>query len=131
MRDAHQLLHHFRRGGDLGAADGAVQRFRQPVIGLLPGIGLDERARPQFLRKVLVRRTPLPRVPHPLRHRVGAIALVHVFPFEAQPYSHIDAAAASAQHGVKRNEAGYQWNRRLFARFRGAQPRSLSPNRQR
>ena len=33
----------------------------------------------------VIRGAPLPRLPQPLRHRVGAIALVHVFPFDARP----------------------------------------------
>ena len=40
MVDAHQLLHHLGGGGDLGAAHRAIDRLRQPVIGLLRRIGL-------------------------------------------------------------------------------------------
>lgn len=44
MVDAHQLLHHLGGGGDLGAAHRAIDRLRQPVIGLLRRIGLAQRS---------------------------------------------------------------------------------------
>src|SRR5262249_14443716 len=44
MIDAHQGLHHFGRGRNLGAGNCAIGRLRQTVIGFLRGIGLGDRA---------------------------------------------------------------------------------------
>jgi len=70
MIDAHQPLHHFRRGRDLGAGDQAVGGLGQTVIGLLRGIGLRDRGGPQRVRQIAIREAALPRPQHPFRHRL-------------------------------------------------------------
>jgi hypothetical protein len=75
--DAHQLLHHLGGGGDLGAAHRAIDRLRQPVIGLLRGVGLAQRRGFQFVRQIAIGQAAGARVPHPLGHGVDAVAGVH------------------------------------------------------
>ena len=63
MGDAHQLLHHLCRGGDLGAGDGAIDRLGQPIIGLLRRIGFGNRRRAQIVRQVAIGLTARPPFP--------------------------------------------------------------------
>ena len=77
MRDAHQLLHHLGRRGDLGAGDGAVDRLGQAVISLLRGIGFGDRRRAQVVRQIAIGQAAPARVPHPLRHRGETGGAVH------------------------------------------------------
>jgi len=77
MVDPHQLLHHFGGGGDLRAADRAIDWLRQAVVNLLRRIGLGDRPGPQFIGQIAIGPAPRPRVSHPSRHRVEAIAVAH------------------------------------------------------
>jgi hypothetical protein len=64
-------------GGDLGAAHRAIDRLRQPVIGLLRRIGLAQRRGFQLSRQVAIGQAADAGVPHPLGHGVDAVAGVH------------------------------------------------------
>src|SRR6478736_5384850 len=121
MRDAHQFLHHFGCGGNLGAGNGAIYWLRKPIINLLRGVGLGDGCGPQLVGQVAKGLAPLSRIPHPSRHRIQAIVLIHsVSPLIP------DAVRASANEigsGAARDSRPSEFTR---SPLRGGRPMILS-----
>src|SRR5580700_10576983 len=55
----------------------AIDRLPQPVIGFLRGIGFAQRCGFQIIGQVAIGQAAGARLPHPLRHCVNAVAVIH------------------------------------------------------